>query len=182
MVTPFETVIKNLQELGFFQFLLPFLLTAAIFYGLLRRSKVFGPPEQNIAVNAIVALIAAFFVWAYPILVGVDVETQFAKFMFQSTVAILVFVVGLMIASMFFPEDLPRQIGERLKGAKGVGIVVVAGVLIGFAVLLSSGLTGIVLPDIAIGGGLTPDTILTLVVIVVLIGSVAAIVGIGGKK
>ena len=61
MTTPLEIVLINLEKMGFFAFL-PFILTAAIFYGLLRRSKLFGEPEKNIVVNAVISLVAAFMV------------------------------------------------------------------------------------------------------------------------
>ena len=98
MASPFEDVILRLADLGFFKFLLPFLLTAAIFYGLLRKSQVFGKPEENVAVNAIVALVAGFMVWAYPIIAGVDIETQFSTFIFQSTLAMFAIIIGVMFA------------------------------------------------------------------------------------
>ena len=66
MATPLENVIIRLNQLRFFAFL-PFILTAAVMYGLLSRSKIFGEPEKNTAINASIALVSAFLVWAYPI-------------------------------------------------------------------------------------------------------------------
>lgn len=175
MVSPFETVILRLKDIGAFQFLFPFMLTAAIFYGLIRRSQIFGKPEENVAVNAVVSLIAAFMVWAYPILAGVDIQTQLATFMFQSTSAMLTIIIGLLITSMFFPQDLPAEIGKRLAGGRGIGIVIVAGILIAAGVLVSSGLVKLILP----APGVLPlpeDMLLTIAVLIILMLSVAAIV------
>lgn len=191
MVSPFETVILRLGDLGFFKFLLPFLLTAAIFYGLLRKSKVFGEPHQNIAVNAIVALVAGFMVWAYPILAGVDVTTQFSKFIFQSTVAMFTIIIGLLIAGMFFPEDLPKKIGDVVKTGRGVAIVVVAGIIVMTGILFSSGLSTLIVPSgifNGVGGlgfgGIDQTTLLSAIVILVMGAAVMGIVwgGPGGKK
>jgi len=182
MATPFEVMVLRLQELGFFQFLLPFMLAAAIFYGLLRRSQVFGKSEQNVAVNAIVALVAAFMVSAYPVLLGVNIEQGFATFMFQSMVAILVFVIGLLITSMFFGENLPEQIGQRLQGGRGIGIIITIGILIAFSILISSGLVGIILPQFTLTFlQFDETTVLTIVTFILLIGIVGAIVATGSK-
>ncbi|MDI6807290.1 MAG: hypothetical protein QMD14_05845, partial [Candidatus Aenigmarchaeota archaeon] len=62
MVSPFEAVVQRLWDLGFFTYILPYILTVAIFYGLLRKSQIFGAPEKNVAVNASVALVASLFV------------------------------------------------------------------------------------------------------------------------
>lgn len=189
MASPFENVILRLGELGFFKFVLPFLLTAAIFYGLLRKSQVFGKPEDNVAVNAIVALIAGFMVWAYPILAGVDIEAQFSTFIFQSTLAMFAIIMGLLIAGMFFPQDLPAKIDEIVKGGKGLGIVIVAALLIIFGIVFSSGIGSLLLPSgFGVGGigfaGVDQTTILSAIVIVAMAGAVLGIVwgGGGGKK
>lgn len=187
MATPFEIVITKLQSLGAFQFLFPFMLTAAIFYGLIRKSKIFGKPEENVAVNAVVAIVAAFMVWASPILLGINIEKSLAAFFLQSISMMLVIVVGLLITGMFFPEDLAAELGKKLLGGKGAGIVVVFGILIATGVLVSSGLVNLIIPGgisaPQLGPGLSEETILTLSVIIILAISVAAVVGIGsGKK
>lgn len=191
MASPFETVILRLSDLGFFKFLLPFLLTAAIFYGLLRKSKVFGPPEENIAVNAIVALVAGFMVWAYPIIAGVDVQAQFSKFIFQSTVAMFTIIVGLLIAGMFFPSDLPKTIGDIVKSGRGLAIIIIASILIVAGILVSSGLSNLVIPPgLLTGGGIGFGGVdqTTLLSAIVILAMGAAVMGIvwggpgGGKK
>lgn len=192
MASPFETVILRLGDLGFFQFVLPFLLTAAIFYGLLRKSKVFGEPQENVAVNAIVALVAGFMVWAYPILAGVDIQTQFSTFIFQATLAMFAIMVGVLIAGMFLPADLPAKVGEAVKGGKGVGIIIIGGILIVGGLVFSSGLGKIFIPAGLFGGpggfigfaGVDSTTILSAIVILAMAVVVFAIAwgGPGGKK
>jgi hypothetical protein len=179
MVSPFETVILRLRDLGVFQFLLPFILTAAIFYGLLRKSQLFGKPEENVAVNAVVALTAAFMVWAYPILAGVNIEQQLSIFFFNGTVAMLVIIVSLLIASMFGKPDLTAYLSEKL-GNKWFAVVIIAGVLIGFAILISSGLVNIFIPT-GIFTGISSDILLTVVVLLLLVGAIFAVVLPGGK-
>src|SRR5438445_1531059 len=145
MASPFEVVITKLQALGAFQFLFPFLLTAAVFYGLLRKSKLFGEPQANIAVNAVVSIVAAFMVWAYPILAGVNVELTLSTFFFQSTLGVLVVIVGLLISSMFLPEDFAKSLGAKI-GGRGAGIIVVSGILIAAGIAISSDAVTLLLP------------------------------------
>ena len=181
---PFQTVILNLDKIGAFQFLFPFMIAAAVFYGLLRKSKVFGPPETNVAVNAVVALIAAFMVSAYPILTGIDVRTQFATFFFNAVIAILTIVVGLMIAGVLFGEDLPKQISEKFRQGRGFSIILIFGILIGGGILISSGLVNVFLPPILFPEGLSEESLFTLGAFIVLGLTLVAIIAPfgGGKK
>ncbi len=167
-LSPFELVITRLDSFGAFQFLFPFMIAAAVFYGLLRRGKIFGEPAQNVAVNAVVALLAAFMVSAYPILAGVDVKAQFATFFFNSVVAILTVVVGLMLAGMFFEEDIAKQISAKL-GGKILGPALIIGIVVAVAIFVSSGLVNVFIPSGLFGGSggvsgpaISEETILTL--------------------
>lgn len=187
--SPFALAIQKLQALGAFEFVFPFLLTSAIFYGLLRRSKIFGEPEHNIAINGVVALIAGFMVWAYPILTGVDPSRLLSEFLFQSMVALLIIIVGLLMAGMFLPEDLSKQIGEKI-GGRGRAIILIAGLMIGLGVFLASGLSQVFFPQGLGGGGsisfgtIDDTTLLTIVVLIVMAIGMLAITGVGqgGKK
>jgi len=176
MTSAIETVILKLQSMGAFQFLFPFMLTAAVFYGLLRRSQLFGKPEENIAVNAVVALVAAFMVWAYPILVGVNVEVMLSKFFFQGTLAALVVVIGLLVVSMFLPKGLGESLGEKFTG-KGVWIaILVLGLLIGVGVFFASGASEIFFPSEGFGEILSEDVILSSAVLIGLVVILGVIV------
>jgi drug/metabolite transporter (DMT)-like permease len=181
MTSALETVLINLNKMGFFAFL-PFLLTAAVFYGLLRRSKLFGEPEKNVVVNAVVALVAAFMVWAYPIITGTTIEEYqqfFSTFFLKGTIITLTVVIGLIIAGMFFPEKgIGGTLEEKFKGKFGIGIVIL-GLLIGVGVLLASGATsffGISLENIS------PDLIYSIIFLIIFIGVIGAVVWVTGKE
>jgi hypothetical protein len=184
MTDPFTTVILKLKGTGFFEFMLPFMLTSAIFYGLLRKSQIFGDPDKNIAVNGVVALVAGFMVWAYPILAGVSLQEKLPVFFAQAMSAMLVVLVGLLATSMFLPPDLPGKLAEKL-GSRAYGIILIAGILIGGAILISSGLIYVFFP--AGGGleitGLSEDTILTIAIVILFFITILVIVwgGKGGK-
>ena len=180
MASPFEIVILKLRDLGAFQFLFPFILTAAVFYGLLRKSQLFGPPEKNVTVNGTVALVAAFLVWAYPILSGVNVETQLATFAFNGTIAILVVMIGLMIVGMFLPPDLPAKLGEKL-GNKAIGAILIFGIIVGIAIFFSSGLSSIFMPSISIGA-ISTDTLLAIIVLIILVATIIVLAIPWGKE
>jgi len=166
MVSPFEIVIGRLRDIGAFEFLFPFLLTSAIFYGLLRRSQVFGSPEKNVAVNATVALVAAFMVWAYPVLIGVSIEKQLSQFFFSGVVVLLTVAVLLLLTSMVLPDGLGKFLETRYKGGLAVAAILV-GVMVIIGILISSGLMGIFFPQ-TIVGGISQDVILTIIVLVIL--------------
>ena len=186
MVDIFTIVIKKLQEMGAFNFLFPFMLTTAIFYGLLRKSKLFSirkkeytrdkngvQHEEEVevggAVNAIIALVAGFMVWAYPILSGINIEQQMSMFFMQGTIVTLVFVVVLMLTGLFLPPDLPKQLQEQfLKGNK-VGIILVGSVIVGVIILTTSGFLNLIVGPIFTKIDLGNDTILTVVVLGLLI-------------
>lgn len=191
MVSAMETAILKLQELGFFTFILPFLLVAAIFYGLLRKSQVFGKPEDNTAVNAIVALIAGFMVWAYPVITGVVTEQLLADFFFKSSIITLVVMLGLLITGMFMPADLPKLIGEKLGTSKGLPVIIIGAVVVIGVAAGASGVLGLFLPaGFAFGGlggggfgfaAIDQTTLLSIVMIVAMSGAVMGIVWGGGK-
>jgi hypothetical protein len=172
--TPFDSAIRSLQELGFFKFLLPFILSAAIFYGLLRKTQLFGPPEKNTAVNATIALTASFFVWSMPVILGVDIETQLAAFFVQGMGVTLVAMVGLLLAGMFLPPDLPKTLSEKFKSGAWMGIIIIGALLIVFILLVSSGLYKIFAPQ-GFTFRMSGESLNTIGVVLLLVGAVAII-------
>jgi len=175
----FTPVIQKLQEIGAFNFLFPYILTSAIFYGLLRKSQIFGKPEENVAVNGVVSLVAAFMVLAYPILSGVSIEGLLPPFFMQGLVVLLVFMIVLMIMGMFLPPNLPEVLSKGLfKENKALAILVLAGIL-GFLILFLSGLSDVLLGKQVIGE-LSPD-IINIVVIILLLLVPIIFVTWGGK-
>jgi len=168
-----------MRETGMFQFLLPFMLSSAIFYGLLRKSQIFGDPSRSVTINAVVALVVSFMVWAAPILLGIDIETYLASFFVQGISATLIVMVGLMIVGMISPPDLPKHFADVFKTQPSFWIVIlVAGLLVGVVVAVSSGLVTIYFP-----GGAWPTlpegTIMSLGVVLVLIIPVVLLVALG---
>lgn len=198
----FTIVIKKLQELGAFNFLFPFMLTTAIFYGLLRRSKIFMMTKKEYvtidretkekkeydvevgsAVNAVVAVIAGFMVWAYPILTGVNVERHLSVFFMQGAIVTLIFVIALMILGMFMKPDLSEQLHEILfkDGKLGLSAILIISIGIGVLVFVTSGLMGLITGPVVARIDLNNDTVLTIVTLGLLILPLIFIFREGGR-
>ncbi|MEM5832190.1 MAG: hypothetical protein QXT38_02675 [Candidatus Aenigmatarchaeota archaeon] len=180
MMTSFlQNVIIRLNQLGFFAFL-PFVLTAAIIYGLLRRSKIFGEPEKNTAVNATVALVSAFMVWAYPILTGTSVEDyqrMYSEFFYRGTMASLFLIFGIAMISVF-SETLGIKIEFSKQNKMFIGIVV--SIFLFLSLLLSSVIfkefqTNILTEE-------NKDLIFSIVFLVIFIGIIIGVVVYTGRE
>ena len=181
MPDPFSSVILRLKDLGFFNFILPFLVSAAVFYGLLRKSQLFGPSERNVAVNATVAMGISFFIWAFPILQGVNIEQQLSAFFAQSLVAMLVLMVGVMITGMLLPPNLPELLGKKFEAGGAWSLLIIGGILVGITVLITSGLTSIFFPA-GMFAGISQDVINIVVVLAFLLITMIVFVGWAGKE
>lgn len=179
MASILENVIIRLNELGFFAFL-PFLLTSAIIYGLLRRSKIFGEPEKNVSVNATVAIVAAFMVWGYPIISGTSVaeyQKIYSEFFFKGSIVSVFFLIGLLILTMFVPTSFIEAIKDDK--IKKVVIALTIGIF-GFISILTgsifSSLVGISVPQIDL------DLIYSVIFLVIFIGIIVGIVWLTGRE
>jgi hypothetical protein len=187
MASQLESAILKLKGFGFFEFILPFLFTSAVFYGLLRKSKVMGDPKENVAVNSIIALVAGFMVWAYPVLAGVSIENLFSEFFFKGSIIILTVLIAVLVAGMFLPPDLPKVIGDNFKGGRGTGMFIIGGALLAIVLAVSVGIDKILFPNwtFARGGvgfaGIDSDTMLAAILIIAMAAVVIAISWGGGN-
>jgi len=161
--------------MGAFNFLFPFILTSAIFYGLLRRSQIFGKPEETVAINGVIALVAAFMVWAYPILTGIDIETQLSKYFFFGTVSLLTIVIGLLAGSMILPEGIGKFLGEKVEKGRSAILagILIMGLLIGLGILVASGLVGTFFPS---EEGKTSEIYETVAIFALILGTIVLLV------
>lgn len=179
MSSPLQNVIIRLNELGFFAFL-PFVLTAAIVYGLLRRSKIFGEPEKNVGVNATIAIVSAFMVWAYPLLGGMEVESYqrlYSEFFFKGSIAAIFFLFCLIIISMFPLESWGIKI-EGGKSGKIFGIIVLA-IFVFLSFIFSSVFSGLFGVS---EGSLDTELLYSIIFLIVFIGIIVAVVWLTSKE
>ena len=118
-MNPFELLVSNLNQLGFFGFLLPWLLMFAVVYGLLLKSKALG---ENQKIIGVVALVAAFFVVGY----GGPLVGTF----FQNLFGIAAMILGGIIVIVLFVSmaggDITKLVENKaiLALLAGVGIIV----------------------------------------------------------
>jgi len=139
MVSPFELVVKALVDLGFYGFVLPFIISATVFYAILRRSKALG--ESNI-INAVLSISLAFMVFGFPVITGTALDLPMVTFFTQITVFTLIFIMAGVVASIFypnFPEFLNREFKRRtwlfISVALSVGLLITSGLI---SVILSA--------------------------------------------
>ena len=169
----FRPIAEKLVEIGFLGFVLPWLITAAIFWGLLKRSKLF----DSVYINGILALSASFFLWGY--LIGgtaIELGAPLATFMAQTSVLILVMVFGLMAASMFYP-DLSKTLGDNFKTRSAMYIMIA----LFFGLFFTSGLYKIIIPT-NIFTGPQGDVATLALVLAILVGGLFIIIGIQSSK
>ncbi|MEM0243468.1 MAG: hypothetical protein QXS69_00870 [Candidatus Aenigmatarchaeota archaeon] len=111
MVDPISNLIITLNNLGFFKFIIPFILTSAVFYGLLRKSKIFGDPKENMAVNSVISISAAFLVSAAPIIAGIDITQYLSGFLIY-TIFVMISIIVIMFLPFIFKPAL-EEVGKK---------------------------------------------------------------------
>ncbi|MCS7135070.1 MAG: hypothetical protein NZ893_01355 [Candidatus Aenigmarchaeota archaeon] len=179
-----HTLIKALQSQGVFEIYLPFLLTFALFYGLLRRIGLFkvvtgqntsGEDSTSNKISAVVAFVAAMYVTIFSP-AAIPISKFFATFFTQSSIAIVVIMVSIMLITMFFslPFLDPTQRGRFTSNF--LTYLFFAGLLIAIAMFISSGgvqlFTSILPPGTRISGediGLIALVIITILVIALIV-------------
>jgi hypothetical protein len=154
----FEDVLTALRNLGFYDFLLPWLFTFAVVYGLLRASKLFGDVNQKI--SAALALIVAFFVTGYA---GPSMASFFTTIFGGASMVI----AGILVIVLFV-----SLVGFEMKDIKKTGALIIL-IIVGVVLWLVSA-------GVAKGVGLLPllsaDMIAFILVMVVIVIAVWAIV------
>jgi len=154
MVNVFEIVIKKSLELGFYDLLI-FIFALTLFYALLKKFKILG---ESPTINAIIAFIMAFFIFGYPVLVGYSLTMPLTKFFTSSMLYILLFFMGILISSFFYP-DLPKFLSKTFTSRTFMWIA-------GFFVILSivmSGLLNVLWESAAVEGGVQVSSDLSFI-------------------
>ena len=114
-----DTLVNFMKQQGVYEIYLPFLLTFAIFFALLRKTKIFyrsgttGEDKIGNNISIVVSVVAALFVTIFTP-AGVTISHYFTMFFTQATVAMVAIIVLIMITSMlmtmpFFEKDQTFQ-------------------------------------------------------------------------
>ena len=139
MASPFFPLLGNLNSLGFFQFLFPFLLILAIAYGGLEFGLGGGGEKTKRimpkSANGLIALIIAFFVMNYSGGVGTSIAVFFSQLFGQGMIVAVGILLVLLLIGLFGirPSDLHDKPKRGITAIAGVIILVV------FAIFVSSG-------------------------------------------
>jgi len=137
-------LIKALQTQGVFEIYLPFLLTFALFYGLLRKIGIFktkNDDSTNNKISAVVAFVAAMYITIFSP-AAIPISQFFATFFTQSSIAIVVLMVSIMLLAMVFSMSFlqPKQYNlEELGWLKYLHWLVIAALLVVVGMFVSSG-------------------------------------------
>ena len=133
----FEEVANFLIESGFINFLIPLILSFAFFYILFEKLKL----TTNKTLNALISFSISLLIFIYPLISGMNIALALSYFFAQSFSFILVIVIGLLLASLFYP-DLPQKLSIFFR-TRGI----LAGMIsLGVAFFLLSGLISVLFP------------------------------------
>lgn len=175
-MTALEELIVNLQNQSIFELYLPFLLTFAIFFALIQKSKVFGDNQPKI--SALVAFIAGFYVMFYSP-VGIEIGQFFAMFFAETSVMLVTLMVFLMIIALLTGPFLSKVEDWQDWGKKLIPLAIILGLLVSFGMFGSSG--GILLFTRTLGTttgiDLSSDDMVLIILIVATVGAIWWLVG-----
>lgn len=151
----FSNMLSTLDKLGFYDFMLPWLLFVAVFYGVLQGKKVIS---EESSVNGVIAIVAGFLT-AY-------IARGFLYTSIFGTMGIV--AAGLLIVLIFLgmfgikPEDV--------FGGHKTALSITLAIVVLFIFLSAGGLS-------AFGSGIDNDTTVTIVLLLIMAGAVAFIGG-----
>ena len=154
----FTPLLGNLNDLGFYKFVLPWLFTLAVVYGVLLKVKIFDEKQQ--ALNGVIAIAAAFFLVNYTP-AGFALDIFFTQ-LFGVGVLILtgIFVMLLILGLVGLKgEDIFKA--ENIKGG-GIAILL----LIVFVIFLLFTIGGI---------NISSDQLTMIAVLIFMVAAIAFI-------
>ena len=161
----FEILLGNLNNLGFFQFILPFLLILAIIYGILASVLKDIFPQKA---SALISIVVAFFVMNYSGWVGVAIANFFTALFGYGMIilaGILIFFIFLGLAGIK-PGDIFKFEGG--KGGIGAWAFALFIIFIGFLIFIGAGgLTLINIPTTGIN--LNQDFLIIVFFVIMLV-------------
>lgn len=96
MASPLANVIDRANEIGFFKFVLPFLLMFAIVYGLLEKLDILHSDRANAIVATVAGLFVSLFVYTQP--AGLQLSTFLTQF-FGAFAIVAVFLMAVVMGA-----------------------------------------------------------------------------------
>jgi hypothetical protein len=163
MVSPFEAIAQRLGDLGFYNFLLPWLITSALIWGLLKRAKLFG--DDAVVINSVLSISVSFFIWGFIIFTGGEVGGPLSSFLSQMIFIGIAFLLIVLVGNLLVP-GFNEKITEALPTSSVLWIVLTIVVI----VLLGTGLINIgrIFYDLIATAGNVPGGDVGILIIAVL--------------
>lgn len=159
----FQTIIQNMQSMGFFQYLFPFLLALAILYGVMTKFLGDKLPKNAIAlISLIFSFFVMLFVSANPGIVGFLMNISGYWLVVGSGILFLLVLLGMFGLK---PENI---VGDKNKWI--LGLVVVA-----IAIVIFFGAGGEAL--VGVPSGVFSSELWTIVFFVVILALVMFVMG-----
>jgi len=124
-VNPFEVLVSNLSQLGFFGFLLPFILAFTVVFALLLESKVLGDDKKIIGV---LSLVVAFFVVGF----GGPALATFLTTLF----GVMIVIVSAILVIVLILAMTGSDISKLVENKAAVAIIIIAAIVL--AILIAS--------------------------------------------
>jgi len=118
-------ILNQLEQTGFFDLLLPFLLIFALVFGILTQIKLF---KETKAINAIIALAVGLMAMRFQI-----VTDFFSQILPRTAIGLIVILVVIILLGLFLPHN---------KGWVTYGLVGVAGVVLVIVLIQTAGNLG----------------------------------------
>ena len=134
MATNFYDIIASLEDVGFYEVALPFILIFTLVFAILQKIKIFGEKGKNF--NAVIALVMAFLV----VRSGAVVEVMNTYIPQVSLIALIIITVLILVGLLLSPAQL------GMKGGFGGVAVVITLVGAAAAFIASSSPLGFEMP------------------------------------
>jgi len=176
MASIFEPVATKMIELGLLDIFI-FIIVVAVFYAFLKKSKILGGTP---VIDGVVAISIGFLVFLYRWITGFVLVTPFSMLFTQATAILMLFIFGILAASMFYP-DMTKWLVEAFAKSRSMMTIMI---VIGLALVISSGLIAVfwTYPP-ADPGAVSPPTDIILIAVAVILFVVIIIIAsaAGGK-
>lgn len=138
MADPFTILVSNLNQLGFFGFLLPWVFMFVVAYGLLVKTKFF----ENTKIVGVLSLVLAFFVVGF----GGPALADFFVNLFGYAAVIIAGILVIVLFVTMSGGSVTKYFDNKGVAAilVGIGIIVFFIAMGGFRVVVSDAVIGII--------------------------------------
>jgi hypothetical protein len=138
-MNPFELLVANLNSLGFFGFLLPWLFVFVVVFAILLKTKVLG---ENTKIMGVLSLVIAFFVIGY----GGPAMASFFVNLFGLAALVLAGILVVILFVAMAGGDISKLASNKavLAIIAGIGIVVFFIAIGAIGVQVSESVLGII--------------------------------------